>query len=354
PAKVTPSLYLSYRRGELLAEVPANIEMDSFWDGTSQRSIVQRALAKARWPCGARAAHLRDVIATRKPDVVMSWALMCSYELALAGIGRTVPHVVYLLNELNSEVDAVFPPRFPFRQQLARWSVRSAAKVLANSLVMRENAIRFFRLSPERVTTLFNYRDFGRIDRLLEEPSPEWPGQGFRIAAIGRLVPQKGFDVLLAAAAKLRDRQVAFQLAILGQGPLEADLRRQIDELRLQDHVHLLGFQRNPYGYLKSADLFVLSSRFEGLPGVLIEALACRTPVVSTDCPTGPREILGEGEFGPLTPVDDANALAEAMQRVLEQPPPAETRERARQSVLERYETQNCLRQLEAILEQVR
>ncbi len=95
-------------------------------------------------------------------------------------------------------------------------------------------------------------------------------------------------------------------------------------KLQIAEHVDFPGFKENPYAFLAKADLFVLSSRNEALPTVLIEAMACGCPVVSTDCPYGPREILEDGRLGPLVPVGDSEALADAMARTLEKPPERE------------------------------
>jgi glycosyltransferase involved in cell wall biosynthesis len=107
-------------------------------------------------------------------------------------------------------------------------------------------------------------------------------------------------------------------LVILGWGALQAELEAQVNELGLGDAVALLGYVENPYAYMARATTFVLSSAWEGLPTVLIEAMAIGIPVVSTDCPSGPAEILNHGKYGTLVPVGDSDALAQAIVEVLE------------------------------------
>lgn len=347
--RIAPRLYLSYRRGELLPEVPSDVPIEAFWDGTSQRRWEQRLLAKCRCPCAARAAHLREVIRRNPIDVIMSWSLMCGYEVTLATWGRP-PHVTYVVCQPAAELDDVFPPGFPARYALARWVYRSAALVLANSQTLRSGVEAFYRMPSTRTSVLYNYRDFSRIDRLADAAAPPWPRPGRWIIAVGRLHADKGFDILLEAMQQLRRDVPLAELAILGQGPDEAALRDQARRLGISEHVHFLGFQANPYPYFRAADAFVLSSRREGMPGVLIEALACRTPVVAADCPTGPREILEEGRFGPLAPVGDAAALARAIRQVLESPPSPEKREEARRAMLERFDISLCRQTLENVL----
>lgn len=138
--------------------------------------------------------------------------------------------------------------------------------------------------------------------------------------ASGRLEVQKNFTLLISAFKKVVEEQDA-KLLILGEGSLRDELQTQINSLGLQEKCELVGFVDNPYKYMKHADAFVLSSDFEGLPTVIIEALACNTPVVSTDCPSGAAEILEDGKWGTLVPVGDVDALANAMLDVLNNPP---------------------------------
>lgn len=131
---------------------------------------------------------------------------------------------------------------------------------------------------------------------------------------------QKDYPTLIKAFADLMARRPC-RLIILGEGKKRKDLEDLVEGLRLADQVSLPGWVDNPFAFMSHASLFVLSSLHEGLPGVLVQALACGCPCVSTDCPAGPSEILRGGEFGPLVPVGDDVALADAMYRVLAQPP---------------------------------
>ncbi len=157
------------------------------------------------------------------------------------------------------------------------------------------------------------------------------------------LKPQKDFETLLAAFAQVRGARPA-RLMILGdvrKGEKDAAYRRGLEalarELGVASDVAFPGFVVNPFAFLSHVALFVLSSRWEGLGVVLIEALACGCPVVSTDCPSGPSEILGGGRWGRLAPVGDAAALAEAIVLTLDQPPDREAlRERAQTFSIDR------------------
>lgn len=140
-----------------------------------------------------------------------------------------------------------------------------------------------------------------------------------KLLAVGVLQPQKRFDWLLEAFSRLEPDGQA-RLLILGDGPERAMLEAMVTKLGLENRVSMPGFVDNPAAYYAHADLFVLSSEYEGLSLVLVEALEQGTPVVAMDCPSGPREVLENGKFGALVPVGDVEALAAAMQKALNEP----------------------------------
>jgi glycosyltransferase involved in cell wall biosynthesis len=145
------------------------------------------------------------------------------------------------------------------------------------------------------------------------------PGSPPVFVAVGRLTPQKDFANLIRAFAIVRQQRPA-RLIILGEGDTRSDLEAEIATLGIAADVSLPGFDANPYAYMANAATFVLSSRWEGLPTVLIEAMACGSAVVSTDCPSGPQEILAAGKYGLLVPIENSPALAAAMLQTLENP----------------------------------
>ncbi len=154
------------------------------------------------------------------------------------------------------------------------------------------------------------------------EPAHPWlagPGPPV-VLAVGKLKLQKGFGTLLEAFSQVRQQREC-RLLVLGSGPLESSLRDRALALGIAGDVELGGFEPNPFACMARASVFVLSSRWEGLPSVLVQAMACGCPVVSTDCPAGPAEILEGGRLAPLVPVGDAPALARAIEGVLAQPP---------------------------------
>jgi glycosyltransferase involved in cell wall biosynthesis len=145
------------------------------------------------------------------------------------------------------------------------------------------------------------------------------------IVAMGRLVPQKGFDLLLEAFSRIADRHPDWLVKILGQGPLQKQLEAQAESLGIKERVYFAGVLADPFPELRAADLFVFSSRFEGFGNALAEAMACGLPAISFDCPAGPSDIIRQGVDGILVPPEDVTALAQAMDRLM-----GDERERAR------------------------
>lgn len=143
------------------------------------------------------------------------------------------------------------------------------------------------------------------------------------IVSLGRLQPQKDYGTLLKAFQLLRSEREA-KLLIMGKGSERDKLKQLIGRLGISDDVCLPGFVTNPFAYIARADVFVLSSRWEGLGLVLVEAMACGTTIVSTDCPNGPREVLDSGRYGILVPMGDPKAISEGISRALDSPFPAE------------------------------
>jgi len=174
-------------------------------------------------------------------------------------------------------------------------------------------------LSRNRIKVIYNPvvtpEFFEKTREAVEQP---WfqPSEPPVILGVGRLTKQKDFPTLLRAFALVRKRHPC-RLVILGEGEDRSKLEALISELGMSEDVDMPGFVDNPYKYMAHAAVFALSSIWEGLPTVLIECLACGTPVVATDCPSGPREILGGGKYGTLVPVEDVGALAKALQRII-------------------------------------
>jgi glycosyltransferase involved in cell wall biosynthesis len=201
---------------------------------------------------------------------------------------------------------------------------------VANAEQSAANLGENFAIEDGRLRVIHNAVDLGAIEEMSRGALEHGVPGGRFVLFAGRLTPAKRVDRLIRAVARL-DASLGVKLVVLGDGPLREPLEALVAELGLQERVHMPGFAANPYAYMSRAAVFVLSSDYEGMPTVLIEALACGCPVVATDCVSGPREVLGGGEWGELVPVGDVEALAAAIERTLRDPIPADRlRERAR------------------------
>jgi glycosyltransferase involved in cell wall biosynthesis len=202
--------------------------------------------------------------------------------------------------------------------------VTSVARGTADDLV------RTAGVSPDMIEVVHNPIVTSELRELARAPLDHpWfePGQAPVVLAVGRLSPQKDFGTLIRAFSRVLPGRPC-RLLILGDGPERASLEALVSALRLTGSVDLAGWVANPYPYMAHSGAFVLSSRWEGLPSVLIEALFCGVPVVATDCLSGPREILEGGRYGRLVPVGDEEALAGGIDAALAgdvQPPLAES-----------------------------
>ncbi|OYQ63090.1 glycosyl transferase [Pseudanabaena sp. SR411] len=208
------------------------------------------------------------------------------------------------------------------RQRLIPLAVRFLYP-LADCLVgvsrgVAEDLAQITGLSLERINVIYNPA-FPELQEKAQEPIDHpWfmPGSPPVIISVGRLEDQKDYPTLIKAFAKVRAVCNA-RLMILGWGPDQSKLGALVAELSLTEHVEMPGFVKNPFPYMKKAAVFALSSRWEGMPNVIIEALTIGTPVVSTNCESGPTEILNDGTYGELVPVGDSQSLADALLKVL-------------------------------------
>lgn len=207
--------------------------------------------------------------------------------------------------------------RLPFYTRLFyRLLYRRADQVICQSTAMADDLTEVTGVERARIAVLPNPLDFAGIHAALGTPS-RWCGEGPNLLAVGRLAPEKGFDLLLEAVALLVEEFPALQLTILGAGALEGALLAQRQALGLEQRVLFAGYQRRPYLYYSGATLFVLSSRHEGMPNALLEALVGELPVVATPASGGVVALLSGRERCWLAREASAEALAEALRTAL-------------------------------------
>ena len=208
--------------------------------------------------------------------------------------------------------------RSRIRHQLARFAYAGAERVIAVSNGVADDLAANTILKRAHISVIHNPVDSDAIrEKAAEKPGHSWLEKRASpvIVSAGRLEAQKDFVTLTQALAQCND----YRLIILGEGPDLAMLKQLAQDNDLGSRIDFTGFVDNPYSYFARADCFVLSSHYEGFGNVIVEALATGTPVIATDCPYGPREILNNGEYGTLTPPGDAAALAHAIQSCVAQ-----------------------------------
>ena len=252
----------------------------------------------------ARLRQLRETLKRLQPDLLLSFIDVTNILALLGTAGLGLPVII------SERVDpAAYRIAAPWR------ALRVLSYPQAAALVIQVPGIRAFfpAFLQDRIHVIPN----PVVQPGTEAPAPE-PGP--RVLAVGRLSPYKGFDLLLEAFARVRSRHPAWRLDILGEGPERAALEAKAAHLGLASQVRLLGNRPDVTAQLRAAEFFVLSSRAEGFPNVLCEAMATGTPVVSFDCPTGPAEIIRPGLDGLLVPNGDVPALADAMDRLMTDP----------------------------------
>lgn len=204
--------------------------------------------------------------------------------------------------------------------RLSKWLYNYADYCVAVSRASAQALAQFAHISPARLRTIYNpvvdSRLYEQAAKTVMHPWFAQPQHEPVILTVSRLVPAKNIALLITAFAEVR-KSLSCRLLILGEGEERSSLEVLIRKFGLEDSVEMPGFVDNPYAYMSKSKIFVLASNYEGLPTVLIESLASGCPVVATDSPGGVREILADGRYGVLVPVNDQYALAEALKKVL-------------------------------------
>ncbi|ODG97544.1 group 1 glycosyl transferase [Nostoc sp. KVJ20] len=256
------------------------------------------------WNNLKRIGTLRNAIINSRPDAVISFTSKMNAIALLATRWLNIPVVVSersnpVKSSLGGNWQQLRQHTYPFADRIVFQTKRARdyfpSKLQTNSCIIPNMVV----LPPiEKQLS----------DKVLRERS---------LIAMGRFVREKGFDLLLQAFAQLKDRYPEWTLTILGDGTLRPELEALRNQLGLSDRIYFPGMVKNNYDFLQQAEIFIMSSRFEGFPNALCEAMASGLPVISTDCPSGPQEIIRDGIDGILVPNEDVSALAAAMERLM-------------------------------------
>ena len=330
-----PTLFLLRRRGEFLGQVPPDIRLAWALEGDAR---VHPNAPTIAWKL-LRCARECDVVVGALEHESTYFAYLCARMLKRPAIGWVHAVMGEHLQELS-----------PVHTRLARLLYPRMDRLVFPSQGAAASLAGVVRLPPERSSVIPSYVDVASLEMQGRAPVPPWAIDVFAkptVINVGRLVPAKGLDTLLRAHARVRNDGIDHHLLVVGEGPLREELARLADALGVGSSVFLPGFTPNPYSLMRAADVFALSSRFEGLPVVLLEALGLGVPIVATDCPGGPAEVLDRGNFGLMVPPGDVAALADGISRLLRDRTLTETlraqgpvraRQFGRESVLQRWE----------------
>ncbi len=303
--QIRPILILGQRSGTLLERVPADVPVIDLGGLPARKGVF--ALARAVRECGAR--------------ILYSGTNAANMTALLAGIWLHGKVMVVPSEHTSPGVFLPISRRPRLRRAAMRFLYPRAACISVPLAEVGDELKAMLDLPDLRILVQPNPVLDARFTELLsQKPEIPLPSGGPLITATGRLDEAKGFDDLLRAMVLLPPLDPAPQLIILGEGAERGALEKLIEELGLKGRVTLAGHVENPYAVMKHASLAVMSSRREGFGNVLIEAMASGVPVVSTDCPVGPRVILERGRYGKLVPVGDPAAMAAAMTQVLTDP----------------------------------
>lgn len=310
-----PVLYLHYRRGEYLTLVPEDVPVTAFWDRHRPPQIPLPG--RIFW---WQVRDLAQVLAAERIDVVCSVTFLTTLVAFGAIRRRPTPWIAVEMADPRLDFDHQVKRFRSLKRRLLARAYRHADFAVAVSEGVREGMQQTYRLCIEHAAVIRNFIDLAEIDRLARQPGPGPEPGRFHVVTVGRLDKQKGQIHLLQAMSHLVHRRGRREvhLSILGQGPLEQDLKSFVREQKLDEYVSFVGFLSNPFAFVARCQLFCLPSIYEGLPLALLEGMACRVPVLATDCPSGPREVLAEGRFGRLVRAGSSEPLADAMEDAID------------------------------------
>ena len=258
------------------------------------------------------------ILAKEKPDVIFSVMGYVNIICLLINLflGNKCSLVLTEHSTVSLEYKKSPTTMMKIQKHLRKLLYPRASRVVCVSKGVKEDLENFLDVKLKNASVMYNPILDDDYSENIEEVNHEWlTKENFVLVTAGRLVPEKGFNYLIEAMNELvnNKREVNIKLLILGEGSERGNLETLINQYGLENNIKLLGFQKNVKGYFVKSDLFVLSSICEGLPTVLIEAMGLKLPVISTDCPSGPEEIIRNEEQGLLVPVKDPFRLAQAI-----------------------------------------
>jgi glycosyltransferase involved in cell wall biosynthesis len=258
--------------------------------------------------------NLARLIRQGKPDVVFSLLSSTNVTVILARLLSRTKCKVFVSEHTHPSSNLKNEVYGGITKGFIKYLYPKADKIVAVSEGIKEDLIKNFNITEKKITVIYNPVDISEIEMLSQEKvdHPWFQDKLPIIVSVGRLTKQKGYPYLIGAFCFVRE-SLPCRLLIIGEGEDREKLIKMAKESDFAKDIEFLGFQKNPFKYMKKSSLFVLSSLYEGFPNVLLEAMALGLPIVSTNCPSGPSEILDDKKSGLLVPVKDEHALAKAI-----------------------------------------
>ncbi len=301
--KLLLELVLAEAEGPYLSQVPSHVNLVNLSAGR---------VLKAIWP-------LTRYLKQHSPQVLISHEAHANVIAAIACLLAGVNTRLIVVEHDTLSATPAYNLKARLVPPLMRWVYYRADRIIGVSQAAATDLQTCLPHLSSRVRAIYNpVVDQELLTRSRQAVTHPWLINLEQpvYLGVGRLTPQKDFATLIRAFAEVRNNQSA-RLIVLGEGEQRPELEALVSELNLTQDVDLPGFTDNPYAYMRQASALVLSSRWEALPTVLIEAMACGCPVIATRCPSGPEEILAGGQYGPLVEPGDSQAMATAMMEVL-------------------------------------
>lgn len=293
------ALLLVNKQGELFYQLPDNVEIIDLGAGKTLLSI---------W-------ELRKIIVSHKPDIVFSTLIRThiALDIALMGIKKR-PFVIMRSPNSTKLLLSNGQLGLIMKIMLDR-AYRHADRIIAQTPEMKHEIMQFHGIKDQKIIVFINPVDTELIDEKIRDGSNPFDPNDINVVAAGRITKQKGFDILIEAFQKVVSTNRSFKLWIIGEDVVNERriLEALIDRLGLTDHVFFLGFQQNPYLFFYYCDLYVLSSRWEGLPNTVLENLYLKKRVVATKCIPYMEQLIRNEENGLLVEVEDREGLAQAI-----------------------------------------
>ncbi len=342
PEEYVPSLFLINAEGPLLDYLKKDIEI-IYATGTHAKDAV---------------FELRNLIIKNNYDLAFTMKGYLGLVVALAlSLSRTKTPLVYreVIHQSSSSLyEKVSWLKRHFRKKYLRYVYRKASMVIVPSNEMVSDLASNYKIGKEKIRVIHNPVDYEEI----QNKSAETVEHGFFntkvpvVVGMGRLTRQKDFYTLIKAVKLVNDEGTQVRLALIGEGEEKEKLHKLVIDLGVEKEVVFLGFQENPYKYIARADIFVLSSFYEGFPNSLLEAMACGVPVISTNCSSGPAEIINHYENGILIPVGNSRAIADKINDILQNQPLAMSLSlNAKNTVMDKYSLCRVIKEYEKVFE---